>query len=107
MVLEKEDFSLFRTRHDELINAVEELKEAVINKDNKLSGEEIEDKIEELKEEAVNQVHYIYENFDCLNERDYEKLIEQITTMDHLVTDKGVENRAEAIIAKVNDKVYL
>jgi hypothetical protein len=98
---------MFRTRHDELINAVEELKEAVINKDNKLSGEEIEDKIEELKEEAVNQVHDIYENFDCINMKEHDKLVEQITTMDHLVTDKGVENRAENIIAKINDKVYL
>jgi GTP1/Obg family GTP-binding protein len=75
--------------------------------DETLSVEEKEDKVEELKVDALDQVENIYENFDCLNERDYEKLVDQISDIDELSTNKGVENRAENIIAKINDKVYL
>ena len=94
-----------KTHHDELVEVVEQLKD-IIN-DETLSAEEKEDKVEELKVEALDQVENIYENFDCFEEKDYEKLIDQISTIDELSTNKGVENRAENIIAKINDKVYL
>ena len=94
-----------RTHHDELVETIETLKDTI--NDETLSAEEKEDKVEELKVDALDQVENIYENFDCLNERDYEKLVDQISDIDELSTSKGVENRAEAIIAKVNDKVYL
>jgi hypothetical protein len=94
-----------KTHHDELVETIETLKDTI--NDETLSADEKEDKVEELKVEALDQVENIYENFDCLNERDYEKLVEQISDIDELSTSKGVENRAEAIITKVNDKVYL
>ena len=94
-----------RTHHDELVETIETLKDTI--NDETLSSEEKEDKVEELKVDALDQVENIYENFDCLNERDYEKLVDQISDIDELSTSKGVENRAEAIITKVNDKVYL
>jgi GTP1/Obg family GTP-binding protein len=94
-----------KTHHDELVETIEILKDTI--NDETLSAEEKEDKVEELKVDALDQVENIYENFDCLNERDYEKLVDQISDIDELSTSKGVENRAEAIITKVNDKVYL
>lgn len=94
-----------KTHHDELVEVVEQLKDTI--NDETLSAEEKEDKVEELKVEALDQVENIYENFDCFEERDYEKLVDQIATIDELSTNKGVENRAENIIAKINDKVYL
>ena len=94
-----------KTHHDELVETIETLKDTI--NDETLSAEEKEDKVEELKVDALDQVENIYENFDCLNERDYEKLVDQISDIDELSTSKGVENRAEAIITKVNDKVYL
>ena len=94
-----------KTHHDELVETIETLKDT--SNDETLSAEEKEDKVEELKVDALDQVENIYENFDCLNERDYEKLVDQISDIDELSTSKGVENRAEAIITKVNDKVYL
>jgi GTP1/Obg family GTP-binding protein len=94
-----------KTHHDELVETIETLKDTI--NDETLSVEEKEDKVEELKVEALDQVENIYENFDCLNERDYEKLVDQISDIDELSTSKGVENRAENIIAKINDKVYL
>ena len=94
-----------RTHHDELVETIETLKDTI--NDETLSAEEKEDKVEELKVDALDQVENIYENFDCLNERDYEKLVDQISDIDELSTSKGVENRAENIIAKINDKVYL
>lgn len=94
-----------KTHHDELVEVVEQLKDTI--NDETLSAEEKEDKVEELKVEALDQVENIYENFDCFEEIDYEKLVDQIATIDELSTNKGVENRAENIIAKINDKVYL
>ena len=94
-----------RTHHDELVEVVEQLKDIINNET--LSAEEKEDKVEELKVEALDQVENIYENFDCFEVKDYEKLVDQIATIDELSTNKGVENRAENIIAKINDKVYL
>ena len=94
-----------KTHHDELVETIETLKDTINNET--LSAEEKEDKVEELKVEALDQVENIYENFDCFEEKDYEKLIDQISTIDELSTNKGVENRAENIIAKINDKVYL
>ena len=94
-----------KTHHDELVGTIETLKDTINNET--LSAEEKEDKVEELKVEALDQVENIYENFDCFEEKDYEKLIDQISTIDELSTNKGVENRAENIIAKINDKVYL
>lgn len=94
-----------KTHHDELVEVVEQLKDTI--NDKTLSAEEKEDKVEELKVEALDQVENIYENFDCFEEREYEKLVDQISTIDELSTNKGVENRAENIIAKINDKVYL
>ncbi len=76
-------------RLDDALVAVENLKEAILKKED-------EDTIEEKTVEALDTITALRDEAE-ISDREEEKLKNKISSMSDLATDRGVENRATDI----------